>query len=330
MRDGSGKATNFEVSQTLPFPTKLTHNQRARNYEAKAEDIRWQAQRRETQVLAKLMYFKLWKAQQRTTLLKEKLAAIEQHLKLSRAVSRSDSFLKIHLLKAENDLDLLLNEIMQAEQELKEAQIKAAEFLDRDPTTFRFLAAEFAPSEIPKQESLRSPSGLEVKRLDLERLKAREAEAKAEWFPDLNLRYREMGGTPMTPRSSEVMLGATLPFIFFSQPSATSGKASTERSRGEFSLALERRKVDANLALLGSRALALKKQLDQIREKLLPNAEKRMHLVHNIVPRDMEALQDHREAFEALPELKLKALELREKYEETIAELEIYSSGELK
>lgn len=52
-----------------------------------------------------------------------------------------------------------------------------------------------------------------------------------------------------------------------------------------------------------------------------------MKLVHNLAPRDMETLQDHRETMEAFPDLKLKALEIRRTYEETVAELLKFERG---
>jgi hypothetical protein len=60
------------------------------------------------------------------------------------------------------------------------------------------------------------------------------------------------------------------------------------------------------------------------KNKLLPRAEQRMKIVHNLAPRDMETIQDHRETMEAFPNLKMAELELRMQYEETIAELEKY------
>ena len=330
MTDDSGKATNFEINQTIPFPTKISSDHSARKYEAEARAVMRSAREREILADGKLLYFKLWKSQERILLLNEKRTVIEQHLKLARAATRSDSFLKIHLIKAESDLDLLQNEILQAEQEKRERQIEAAEFLNRDPKTFKPVARDFSPTQIPKEENLSNPLQLEVKQLDLEALKSREREAKSTWFPEFNVRYREMGGTQMTPRYSEIMVGASLPFVFFWEPRAASGKAAAERMQGEFLLAQEKRKFESRRTTLFSKAESLKKQLDQFSEKLLPRAEKRMRLVHNLAPRDMETLQDHRETMEAFPELKLKALDAREQYEEAIAELEKYLSGDQK
>lgn len=328
MQDQSGKATNFEISQTIPFPTKISSDHSARKFEAEAKSAMRSA--RELEILAdgKLIYFKLWKAQERITFLQEKKGAIELHLKLARATTRSDSFLKIHLIKSESDLDFLQNEILQAEQERREKQIEAATFLDRDPRDFKLLATEPPLSPLPKDDLHQTSYQIEAKRFDLEALKAREREANATWFPEFNLRYREMGGTQMTPRYSEVMIGASLPFIFFWEPKAASGKAAAERMQGEFLLSQEKRRVDSRRAFLFTKAESLRKQLDQFKEKLLPRAEQRMRLVHNLAPRDMETLQDHREAMESLPDLKLKALEIREQYEDAVVELDKFASGD--
>jgi outer membrane protein TolC len=327
MQDQTGKANGFEVSQTIPFPTKMSNDHSARKFEADAQSANRFARIREVLADAKLLYFKLWKAQERISLLQEKKSAIARHLKLAQAATRSDAFLKIHLVKAEGDMDLLENDLIQAEQDRREQQIRIAEFLNRDPKNFRPNAKAFTISEVPKVEELQTPNQIEEKKFELEALKAREREARSSWFPDLSLRYREMGGTQMTPRYSEIMVGSSLPFLYFWEPKALTGKTSAERMRGEYILAQEKRQIESKRETLFARAESLRRQLDQFRDKLLPRAEKRMRLIHNVAPRDMETLQDHRETMEALPDLKLKALDLREQYEDVVAELEKFASG---
>jgi outer membrane protein TolC len=329
-QDQSGRASGFEVSQTMPFPTKLTSDRSARRAEAEAQSAAAKGQVRETLAEAKITYFRLWQGQERVRLLLEKKAAIGEHIKLSTASARSDSFLKIHLIKTETDLDLLENEILQAEQEHHEQMIQAALLLNRDPHGFKPSVQEPVQSKMPIEKPTAQAFALEAKKFELESFKARESEADSLWLPDFNFRYREMAGTPMAPKFSEVMVGVSLPFIFFWEPRAASSKAASERMRAEAVYDLEKRKVEAARASLLSKAELLLKQMAVFQEKLLPKAEKRVRLVHNIAQRDMETLQDHRETMEALPELKLRVLELRTKYEETIAELEKYSSGEKK
>ncbi len=325
IQDQSGRTNGFEINQTIPFPTKLSSEHNSRKLEARTKGAMLNSRERELLAEAKLLYFNIWRAQERIRLLQEKKSAIQQHLKLARATSRSDSFLKIHLIKVESDLDLLENEIIQAEQERREKQILAAEFLNRNPKEFRPIAKALAVSTIPLAKSMQNTTQIEVKKLELETLKSREQEAQASWIPDFNLRYRMMSST-----QSEIMLGATLPFAFFWQPRSVAGKASAERLKGEILLEKENQQIASRLETLSARSVSLKKQLDQFADRLLPSAENRMRRIHNLAPRDLETLQDHRDAMEALPELKLKALEVRRQYEETISELEKFTSGDVK
>jgi outer membrane protein TolC len=323
---GGDSASGFEISQDLPFPSKLAQDHSARQHEAEAQNESRKALSSETLAKARLLYFSLWAAQEKIGLLREKRAAIEQHIKLSRAGSRSDSFSQIHILKAESDVDALENEILMAEQAVRNKQIEAAEFINADPSRFKPLAQEPPPSPLPQNASLEAPHQLETARLTLESLRSRESEAKGSWFPDLNLRYKQMGATPMFPRYNEIMVGVSLPFIFFWEPHATASSASAQRLQAELEFSRGKRKIDAEKASFLVKAESLKKQIDTINGKLLPRAEKRMRLVHNLAPRDMETLQDHRETMEAFPDLKLKALEYREQYEEAISELQKYAN----
>jgi len=154
----------------------------------------------------------------------------------------------------------------------------------------------------------------------------KESEAKSSWFPDLNLRYRELGSTPMTPGYRELMIGATLPFAFFWEPRAKSKSATAEKLKAEAEYHQEKLNLKSKAVSLTARAESLKKQINLIQTKLLPRAEKRMRLVHNLAPRDMESLQEHREGMETFPDLKLKSLDLRIQYEEAVAELAALTS----
>jgi outer membrane protein TolC len=326
MRDASGSAIGIEVNQTIPFPSKLSMDRSARNFEAEAEKVESRGLKVEVLAKARVIYISVWSAQEKIQFLREKRTAIQDHLKLSHASTRSDPSLIIHTLKAESDLDLLENEVLEAEQSLREQQIIFAEFARKNPADYKPTLVKPAVSSVPAVKTLSTPYQLDAKKLTLEKLSAREAEAKASWYPDLNLRYRDVGGTPMTPGFREMMVGVTLPFVFFWEPKSTSLSASAEKLKGAAEYAQETLSIEAKISSLLARAESLKKQLDLISDRLLPRAEKRMRLVHNLAPRDIESLQDHREAMETFPELKLKALELRMQYENAIAELASFSS----
>lgn len=322
--EGGGKASGFEVNQTIPFPTRLWSERSARKFEATSQEESRKAFLSETLANARLLYFSIWAAKEKVDLLKEKKAAIAQHIKLSRAGSRSDSFSNIHILKAETDVDELDNDIVSAEQTLRNKQIETAEYINADPGQFHPEVKEPRLADLPTS-SIEAPHQIEAAKLTLESFKSRESGAASSWLPEFGLRYKKMGPSSMNARYTEVMVSASLPFVFFWEPHAAKSSAAANTMQAEFELERETRKVQTKKASLEVKAASLKKQIETLNSKVLPRAEKRMRLIHNLAPRDMETLQDHREAMEAFPELKLKALEYREQYEEAIAELQKYA-----
>ena len=330
LNDKSGSAIGFEVNQTLPFPSKLSNDQSARESSFAASKQKLKVTERDLLSEAKLAYFRLWQSEEKLTILRDKKMALEGHVKLSRAAVRSDSFLKLHVVKAESDLDLLENEIIQAELLVRENQILAAELSHRDPVSFLPLAEPVPISALPALDYLRTPFLLQAKRFELETFRSRELVARASWLPDFNFRYRQMGGTDLNPRYSEFMVGVSLPFVYFWESKSISGKASAERMKSEIELEKEKVRIDSRLTFLVAKANSLRQQLELFKEKLFPRAEQRSQLVHNLALRDIETLQDHREVMETVPDLKLKALEIRAMYEETVFELEKFISGDSK
>jgi outer membrane protein TolC len=330
MQDSSGTANGFEVSQTIPFPTKLTSDHGARKIEAEVEKANAASTRNEVLAKARLLYISVWAAQEKVAYLKEKRAAVQQHLKLSNATTRSDSSLRIHTVKAESDVDLIEGDILEAEQVLTEQRLAFAELAQKDPATYQPTVETPPLTEIPKAAALKNPSQLEAKKFNVERLDARSTEANSSWLPDFNIRYRDVGATGMMPALKEIMVGATIPFAFFWQPRAASKSAKADKMKAEAEYNQEQIRVQATTASLLARSESLKKQIDLINNKLLPRAKKRMNLIRNLAPRDMESLQEHREGMEQFPDLKLKALDLRMQFESTVAELAAFATGESK
>ncbi len=323
--DGNS-ATGFEVSQMIPFPTKISADYSARKYEFQAQQKNNLSLRKQTYLAARLIYLKLWESQERLAILNEKRTILKNHVKLSRAVTRSDSFASVHLLKTESDLDFLENEMESATQNILEKQLEAAVFINADPASFKFAAVDPKPSQVPPITSIEESNVYQAKLLGVESLKAKERKAKSEWLPDISLKYKEMGATPTSMKYNEFMIGVTLPFLFPWQPYAVSSLTSKERRIAEYELEKEKRNFGSDKVGLISRIESLRKQLSTLENKLIPKAEKRMKIAHNIVPRDMETLQDHRETMEAFPELKLRALEIRIDFENAVSALEKYSN----
>ncbi len=325
MSDGDS-FNGFEISQTIPFPTKITSDYAARKNEFKAQNESKLSSQKQTLLNAKMLYLTLWQNQERVKLLIDKKNLLVHHIKLARSTARSDSFGAVHLLKTETDLDILETEIESNLQTIREKQFEMAQMVSAEPSAFKIEATEPKISVAPNNFSFEDSHYFKFKKFNLESLKSRETVAKSEWLPDFNLKYKQMEATSTDLAYKEIMVGVTLPFLFPWQPYAGSRQASFKSKLAEYEFEKDQRSFKSEKMTLLSRIDSLKKQLDILNNKLIPRAEKRLKLVQNIVPRDMETLQDHRETSEAYPDLKMKALNFRIEYEKSVADLEKYTS----
>lgn len=326
MRPEQGDTANgFEISQSLPFPTKLSGNYSARDFEARSQEENRLSSRKQLLANSRLLYFSLWQNQQKIELLEEKKHILQDHIRLTKSTTRSDSFTATHLLKAESDLDFIDNETEVIRQSIREKQVQLALLISEDPAIFKLVAIEPEVSTVPELKSVEDSHQFRYLNYNFESKKAQETEIKSSWLPDFNLKYKEVGATSMSNRYNEVMVGITLPFIFFWEPYAAGKQANRARLAAEYELENQRRNFNSAKVTLQSRVESLKKQLDVFNNKLIPRAEKQIKLLRYLAPRDMATLQEHRETLEALPELKIKILEIRLKYEEAVAELEKYT-----
>lgn len=321
-KEGSS-AQGFEVSQTVPFPGKISKNKSSRNLEAQAQKLNLAAKQNALLSEAKQSFYEYWGTYRKIQFLRQKKDILSKHLRLARSGVRSDSSMKLHFIKTESDLDLLDNDLEVANQALEESRIKISLLMNL-PAATKIPEPEEPPlSPLPLDTDFKSdPPQLQASQLEAQSFAARESEAKQTWFPDFTFTYKEMGATQMMPQYSEFMVGITLPFLFPWNASSESKKASSERLESEVRYKKIQQEVDSSKATSWTRARSLKIQLATFEDKLIPKAHKRMQIVQNIVPRDMESLQDHRETMEVMSDLQLKALELRLAYEKSVSDLE--------
>ena len=324
MEDGKS-ASGFEATQMLPFPGKLIGDYRARqNEEHSSKEMKW-AKESEVEAQARSLFVGLWIAQEKKNVLNEREKIIQEHIHLARSTTRSDSSASLHLLQVESEFDFLQNQVKETLLEIRERQIQVAAIINMNPANYRPVAIAPPLTTIPLNAPLTEATHQVLSiHWELESLKARETEANSSWAPDFNFRYKEMGATSMFPRYKEFMVGITLPFAFFWEPHSQSIGAFSNRLKKEYEYEREKLKVETERSSLLSKAESLREQIELISEKLIPRAHKRMKVMNNLAPRDMQTLEAHLATMNALPELKMKSLELRMQYEEAVAGLNKY------
>lgn len=319
MRDASGSNRGFEISQEIPFPTKIQKEKEVRDLELQTQNSISTYRKNEILLQARGAYFDFWIAFEKSQILQEKRKWLKNHVKISRSTARSDSAAQVHLLGTESEADLLENEILESATDLIEKR-----------NTLKIFAPDLVVEDIlpqePKLEIIevdpKSKSALIAwKENEVKMSEAAKSLKKQSYLPDFVIRYRSYDGNEMTARNEEVMVGITLPFLFFWQPQAESVEASARSQRTQAELRKTRVDFQGRLSSLLQKTESLKKQLTTLKDKLIPRAHKRMKLVENLSVRSMEGLDEHRTVMLDYLSLKLKALDARVDYEKTIIEL---------
>lgn len=319
MREGGATAKGLEVSQEIPFPTKIFQDKEARSLEAEAQLASADYATQQLLAEARSAYVAYWAANERLRIAREKRDWLREHTRLARAASRADSSAQVHFLGVEAEADLQENEVLVAEADLAENRADALAILGKGEE------ADFVPQEPPlaalEKTRPKKSSFLDWKEKQVAAAAALVSNKKQAYLPDLFLRYRDYGASSMRPANQEIMVGVSLPFLFFWQPRAEVAEASAMRIRAEAEL--ENAKVATHLKIqsLTARAEALREQLEIVKTKLLPRSHRRMRLVDNLSPRSMEGLEDHREAMYSHLDFQQKAVDLRLSYEATVAEI---------
>lgn len=120
MKESGTSRNGYEISQELPFPTKLIQEKKVRDleFETQKENSGYQ----KTLILneARNAYLSFWSSYEKLQILKDKHHWLKHHVSLTRSATRSDSLAQIHLLEVESDSDLIENEILSIESELSE------------------------------------------------------------------------------------------------------------------------------------------------------------------------------------------------------------------
>lgn len=316
----------FEIKQTIPYFGKIYYESEYRDKAALVAASFQKEQVNNILTTARSIYIDYWLQSEIISLLNEKKRVISNHIKLAKSGVRSDSMLKLHLLKTESDLDFLDNQILKEEQILLEKKLKISELLNwpigkLPPKPIEPVLVTIVNNQLEQAPQVRT---LEYK---VAMSQAKEFESKMEWAPNFELSFMKMNQAQMMPKFTQVSVGVTLPFVFPWEPKSKIGEAVALRRMSEYELEKRKREIVYIQESSISEANAIKAQMELIQMKLIPRARERMKIVNNIAPRDINSLNDHRETMEAMVNLKLETLSLRSSYEKIVSVFLLYSAG---
>ncbi len=319
MKDSSGTNRGLEIEQQIPFPTKIKKDIETRQLESEVQKSNQAYRRALILNKARIAYFEFWGAFEKLNIAKEKRDWLKMHAKISRSATRSDSAAQVHLLGIESEVDLLENEVVAAETNLGEKRLLLKTYAPEMSLT------EIKPVTPPLEKINLDPKSKSIviqwKEKEAQAAEANKSLQKQAYLPDIIVRYRGYNGNELMARSEELMVGITLPFLFFWQPKSESAEALGRSQRAQAELKKAEVETEVNLKSISLKIENLNQQLSLLDSKILPRAHKRMALAENLSQRTMEGLNEHRTVMLDYLEMKLKSVDLRLELEKSISEL---------
>jgi cobalt-zinc-cadmium resistance protein CzcA len=312
------------ISQTIPFPTKLTSESKVKTLEAEAAAAKLRARILELTANVKSLYFDLYGARKKAELLQEKNSIYTSHYQRLRASALSDRIVQGHRVWVQTEINLSENELIAVHETERISRGRLNVVMGNPPEGELPDLENPSVSDLPQKRDVPT-SHPELQSLEFSQHAAEAAitGAKSLWLPDLSIQYRKANRFDgLMPNYYEFTVGLTLPFLFFWEVHGETDAANARARVASFKV--EKTRLDLKMDLLESRARAesLKEQLSNYESKIVPQAEKRMKIAHGLVPSDMASLGEHREAMESLVNLRLSALSIRVDYEKAVAKLE--------
>lgn len=319
MKEGNRLNQGYELSQEIPFPTKISKDHEVRRLELESQKETSRIQKNAILTEAKSAYLDFWSNFSKLEIQKERLAWLKEHVKIAQSLSWADTSAKAHLLEVELDRDLLENEVLSLESEVEVSRSLLRNFAPELNVNTLIPVEPESPS-IEIEKNIPSTPVL-LKEKELAVVKAREGLQNKSYLPDFSIRFRNYYGNEMSPQSQELMVGISLPFVFFWQPKVETTEASAQRLKVETEL--QKAKVESETKVVGlvKKVETKQAQLKNLKENMIPRAERRMKLIRNLSKRTMEGLDQHKSVMFALLELKIKAIDLRIELEKNFTEL---------
>jgi hypothetical protein len=300
---------SLEVAQMFPNPVKLSTDKtiKERNVTVQSEQI--ELVFKNVRKLAFNLFLELYKNSKEKEILNAKKVSLDKFIGRLQSGQVQGQAERFQIIEGQNDLaeiKILLEQNQNENERMKKMlnQMMGEDFLHTLSTP------EILKVDMNRESS--SAENLELKSLNSQ-IAVMEAEVsmkKAEFLPEIELKAKfNKGYTMLYEDSKEVMVGLTLPFIFFGQQKSEVDNAfykveAMKYARTNLSTELEAKKVT-----LKSELQDIAQTLKFLRETSLPIREKKFRLYSGYSYVDMATLMNFKMSIDDLAMMKMKILE---------------------
>ncbi len=234
----SANERSIDISQTIPFPGKLSLRGKAAAQEARREEENYHGTGLEVLAQVKAAYYALLLADRAVAIARQNADILRQFAGTAERKYGTGKVSQSDVLRAQVELSRQLNEVLTAGQARETAQARLNALLDRSPEEPLAALEEPVPAPLAysyadlEQMALeRRPEVLAV-RHEVERRDAELDAAKADYLPDFTLQY-SWRSFENGPSDSIAMAKMTLPFAWFWRRQALVGSARAQHESAQ-------------------------------------------------------------------------------------------------
>lgn len=309
-----------ELSQTFPFPGKLSLRERAALLEAAAAEARYREARLWTIAEVWRLWWRLFELDRSLEKLKEAEQLMEQSLKVAEVRYRVGKGLQQDVLLAQLELSRLFDRELELKRRREELTAQLNALLDRPASRPIFLPQKVEASwpkgidpKALRGEALRRRPLLQLARLELERSERLLELARRELFPDLTV---TAAYGVRTQFRDFVTFGISVPLPLDASQKQLQAirERAREREGRQEELQAALRKVEAEIETASSDFQRARERLELLRKSILPQARQTVASMLaayqvgkvdflNLVRAELILLEQEIEAYRRLAEL---------------------------
>lgn len=318
--NGMKEKASYQISQNIPFPTKIITRIQAAKANLKATEFEESLQKQLIEGSARVAFWSYYKSYREVALIEDEIAALKRHLKQSQLGSTSNSLKSAHLLEIESQISLKENEALEAKLEVLRNQGALKILMALDPnSTISPPTLEANEDEIsePTLKSLDKSRALAAAEARLDEAQSQKELANSSYLPDFNITYKWNSEFANTPKSQEIMLGVEVP-LFYWQNNAKIAQARAKVYEARAQLQKSQIENQNVTLILQEEINTLRTQYNNLKNQVLPKLARRIKLLHSLGSYDMESLGEHLSAVEMQLETEKKMLDIRVNYEEKL------------
>lgn len=300
---------SLEVAQMFPNPVKLSADQTIKERSATVQAEQIELAFKNVRKLAFSIFLELYKNSKEKEILNTKKVSLDKfigRLQSGQVQGQSERF---QIIEGQNDLAEIKILLEQNQNENERMKKMLNQMMGED------LNNPLSDPEILQVEMNREVAGaenLELKNLNSQ-IAVMEAEVsmkKAEFLPEIELKAKfNKGYTMLYEDSKELMVGITLPFLFFRQQKSEVDSVHYKVEAMKYARTNLSTELEAKKTTLKSELKDIAQTLKFLRETSLPIREKKFRLYSGYSYVDMATLMNFKMSIDDLAMMKMKILE---------------------